>query len=199
MRSGGRLSFLSASPDTVTFTRKEAITITVSKKFYLPVLGLMLVGATLLGTSQLVHAQSTQGSFAGLAQAIAQKFGLDQGQVQSTIDQYRDDQKTKMQQTMLQRQTDRLDQVEKDGKITDAQKQAILAENAALQAKYKPESLKDKTMAERRQVMLDERNEAEAWAKTQGIDPAYLTPRRGMMHRMGWQTGSVTPTPTATP
>ncbi len=74
-------------------------------------------------------------------------------------------------------QTDeeRLTQLAKEGKITEAQKTAILAELKTLKEKYNLESLKDLTEEKRKAKMEDMMEELKAWAKEQGIDEKYVT------------------------
>jgi hypothetical protein len=121
---------------------------------------------------------------------IAQKFNLDQNQVQSVFDQYRTEQK----QTMQQRELDRLNKLVQDKKITDAQKQAILDEQAALKTKYNPANFKSLTADQRKQQFQAEQDEIKTWANSQGIDPSYLMPGFGMHRGRGW-IKNPTPTP----
>jgi len=74
---------------------------------------------------------------------IAQKFGLDQAQVQSVFDQFRQERRQEMQQTAQQREEDRLNKLVEEGKITKEQKQAILDKLAELRKKYNPDNFKD--------------------------------------------------------
>jgi 3-hydroxyacyl-CoA dehydrogenase len=89
----------------------------VSKSLIIPVVAIGVIGAS---SATVVAASTSQPT---LAQDIANKFHLDQSQVQSVIDQHR----ATNQQNRETKYEDRLTQAVKDGKLTDAQKQAVLA------------------------------------------------------------------------
>lgn len=174
----------------------------MQKKIIFPILGLILAGAVVAGVTQVKAQSNNNNPYSGLVQMIAQKFGLDQNQVQAVANQYRDQQKQNRQQTIEQREQDRLDKLVQAGKITDAQKQAILNELTALKNKYNPANLKSLTPDQRKQQFQAEQQEIQSWAKSQGIDPGLLMPGFGMggvrgMHRGfgGWLKPQVTPTP----
>ena len=163
-----------------------------NKKVLLPAIAVVIGGGVLLGGSQLVNAQSTNG-ISGLAQAIAQKFGLDQGQVQNTISDYH----TQHRSDML---TTHLDKLVQQGKINASQKQATIDELNKIKGEYNPADFKNLTPDQRKQKMMDLKNELDTWAKSQGIDPTILRPGFGFgrgMHRMGM--GWNKPAPSATP
>lgn len=168
----------------------------MQKKYIVPILGVVALGATLFGAGR-VYAQGNT-MFTGLAQAIAQKFGLDQTQVQSVLDQYRQTQQATMQQKRQQNEQDRLNKLVTDGKITAAQKQAILDEQAKLKSEYPQSSFKTMTADQRKQSMAAEQAEIKAWAQAQGIDASYLRARFGGGIRKGGfgQKSTTTPTPT---
>src|SRR5581483_8794004 len=131
----------------------------------------------------------------GLVQAIAQKFGLDQNQVQNVVDQYKTQHKSNMQQNMQERLKQRLDQAVKDGIINSTQEQALLDELSKLRSKYSIDSLKSMTPAQRQQAMKDQKTELENFAKSQNIDLSKLKlgfGGRGMWKRR-WVKPSVTP------
>jgi competence protein ComGC len=160
----------------------------LSKKILVPVFAIVVSGATLFGVTQAVHAQGGNASYAGLVQAIAQKFGLDKSQVQSVFDQYRGG-----------RQKKRLDQLVQQGKITAAQEQAILDEITKLKNEYNPNSFKNMTSDQRKQAFQNLQNEVKTWAQSQGIDLKYLMPFGGMRFGMRWlhhNNPMTTPTPT---
>lgn len=172
----------------------------VQKKMFLPLAGIVSAGAIFLGGSQIF---ATQSGSTSLAQAIAQKFNLDQSQVQSVINQFRSNQQSNRQQQAQQREGQYLDQLVSQGKITAAQKQAILDEQAKLHSEYNPQNLKNQTPQQRQQTMQNEQNELKSWAQSQGIDLSLLKPSLGMgpwkgagIHRgRGKQAPSITPTP----
>ncbi|MCL4354485.1 hypothetical protein M1349_03380 [Patescibacteria group bacterium] len=175
----------------------------LKKKIILPVLAVVVLGVGGALVSMQAHAQTNNTPLSGLVQAIAQKFGLDQSQVQSVVDNYRNQQRQKMQQNIQQKEENRLNTLVQQGKITDAQKKAILDEQAKLKNEYSPNSFKNLTPEQRKQQFQKEQDEINSWAKSQGIDPAYVMPGFGMgrfrgMHK-GWFNNKSTTTPTPTP
>jgi Spy/CpxP family protein refolding chaperone len=110
----------------------------------------------------------------GLIETIAQKFGLDQNKVKAIVNDYQTQQKKRMQKNMEKRQEDKLSQLVRNGKITDAQKQAIIKEMAALKAKYNPETMKNLTPEQRKTQRDEMRNEILSWAKANSIDESYM-------------------------
>ena len=170
-------------------------------KQFVSALAVVIVGSSLLSTTPAYAADSTssQGGnfFSGLVQMIAQKFGLDKTQVQSAVDDYHTQKKADMQpvspsqggKNMQERVDNRLDQAVKDGKITSAQKDAIVAEQVMLKSKYDPAKLKDMTPEDRKKQLDAMKAEVDAWAKANGVDPNYLMPGFGfgghmMMRKM---------------
>jgi|GEM_PF-815575 len=172
----------------------------LQKKIVLPVIGVATVAAMLFGISQLANAQTEKTNpLSGLAHAIAQKFNINQNDLQSVINQYLKQRQTTMLQNVENRQKKRLDNLVKQGKITSAQEQAIIAEAAKLRNEYPLSSFTTMNQTQRKQTFQKERNELIDWAKSQGIDPKYVLPF-GVIHRgFRYNHGSVTPSPTITP
>jgi hypothetical protein len=137
----------------------------ISKSFIIPVAAVGVIGFS--GATALA-ANSSRPS---LAQDIANKFHLDQSQVQDVIDQH----KTTMQQNHEAKYEERLDQAVKDGKLTDAQKQAVLTEHNKLIGE-----LKSAGSGDRRQTMENVRQEAKDWASQNNINAKWVLPMRGM-------------------
>jgi hypothetical protein len=172
----------------------------ISKKIILSILAISAVGIAVFGFIGVTktNAESTNNRFTGLVQAVAQKFGLDQSKVQTVFDDYMTTQRQGIQQKMQQGEEDRLTKLVQDGKISDAQKTAILNELAALRTKYNPANFKNMTAEERKTQFDNEQNDIKSWAASQGIDASYLTPGFGMgrmrgMH--GWYGIKPSPTP----
>ncbi len=107
-----------------------------------------------------------------IAQRIAQRFNLKQEDVQAVFDQVRQER----QQLMQQKYQSWLDQLVKEGKITEQQKQLLLNKHQEIQANRLKtrEDLQNKTFHERKNLREQERQELENWAKQNGIDPQYL-------------------------
>lgn len=85
------------------------------------------------------------------------------------------------QKDMLAMDEERLTKLVEEGKITEAQKTAILAELKTIREKYSFESMKDLTDEERKKKMQEMQETLMAWAKEQSIDESYVvcTPPAG--------------------
>ena len=179
------------------------------RKSVRPVMIATFIGVSTLVTKMPAFAQTptpTQTKvnfFDGLVKYLADTFHLDQTQVKSAITTYHSQHKADMQQIRDDHMKTRLDQLVKDGKITQEQENAILAELNTLKSKYSPESMKDLSKDDRKTKFQQMQTEVQTWAKDHNIDPRYLMPEFGMgmhmkMHRGGWLNAkpSVTPTPT---
>lgn len=152
------------------------------KKTIVTLLTTVILGLTILGPS--VYAQTNSNSnkgnfFTSFIEFIAQKFGLDKTQVQTAVNQYKQEKKVNAQQNMQDRNKARFDQLVKDGKITQDQENAILAELSALRSKYNPSNMKNLTADQRKQQMQAEQDELKAWAQTNKIDYALIMPAKG--------------------
>jgi Skp family chaperone for outer membrane proteins len=112
-----------------------------------------------------------------LIQKIIQKFGLKEADVRSVFDSFHQDRVNQMKT----KNVDRLTQLVKDGKITEAQKKLMIAKQEEMQknAQSQRDALKDKTPEQRKAIMDAKRAEIEKWAKDNGIDIQYLQPRFG--------------------
>lgn len=149
----------------------------------------LLVG----GGVYTAHAASTPGTqVSSLVQKIAQKFGVPQADVQAVFDADKQEHMQHMQAQAEQRLTDLVSA----GKITQAQRDLIVAKQKELEANRQAnfEAMKGKTQTERKAAMDTQRAELEAWAKTNGIDLQYLMMGHGMAghggHRGGMGRGS---------
>jgi len=167
----------------------------ISKKILIPVFAVVVGGGSLLGVSSLVHAQSGSTPFSGLAQSIAQKFNVNQTDVQSVIDSYMQQQKQTMTQNMQKRLQNRLDQEVQQGSITSAQETAILNELSSLQSQFGPSALKSMTQQQRQQAFQTEQSDLKSWAQSQGISLSLIPFGFGMGHGRFMHKPTPTPTP----
>ncbi len=145
-----------------------------------------LIGVTAAGSTKVLAQTTLSGPFSGLIDKIAQRFNLNRSDVQSVFDQYKDDRKNMMETKFTQQ----LDTAVSSGKITEAQKQLILAKRQELQANRVSnlEKFKNMTPDERKKAISDERQALIDWAKQNNIDLALLT-GRGLGHFKGMGMG----------
>jgi restriction endonuclease len=143
------------------------------KTFIIGAAVLTIVGATAF-VSTNTFAQSP-GTHNNMVQKLAQKLGLPEDKVKSAFDQVHTEHLTEMKKT----QEERLSQLVADGKITDTQKQAIIAklEEFRNQKQSEKEDFRNLTPEQRRQKMEAHKTELENWAKTQGIDLSLIMMR----------------------
>jgi len=152
-----------------------------NKKLLLSALFITMIGAGILTSSQVL-AQNTpdgQNPMQSLVQKIADKFGLKKEDVQAVFDQDRSDRQAEMETKKLAE----LDQLVKDGKITEAQKQLIINKQKERETNRQTEmqTMQGKTDEERKAAfeanktkMQTERKALEDWATQNGIDVKYL-------------------------
>ena len=156
--------------------------------------------------------------FSGLIQFISQKFGLDQTQVKTAVQSYKQQQKANrptpsasqsaaMQQKMQDMQKKRLDTLVTQGKITSDQETAIITELNALHTKYLTTS--GQTRQQMQTNMKNMQTDWQTWAKANNIDPTLINPGPGFGGRGGpggwggpgrhgfgkWNKTTPTPTP----
>lgn len=167
----------------------------MKKKITISLIAVALLTAWLIPMT--ANAQTKSNPISGLVAAIAQKFGIDQNQLQSFVSQYKEDHKELAQQKMQDRMDNRLDALVKQGEITDAQKQAILSELQTLAQKYPASSLKSMTSDQRKQQFQNEQNDFKSFLQSQGIDPNTLPMFgiRGVGLHGGFWKKLPTPTP----
>lgn len=175
----------------------------MNKKIGLPIAIVMILGLGVLGAG-FVGAQTPTDGTKTIVQRIAEKFNLNQTDVQAVFDEEHEEHHKQMQV----RVEENLNQAVKDGKITEAQKQAILTKFSEMKdSKPDFEKFRSMTEEERRQVMEQKRTELESWAKENNLDLTTLQElmghKKGMFFRHGmkgmWMKGTpFTTSPTVT-
>lgn len=131
-----------------------------------------------VGGSAIVSA-STSGNDASdsLVKKIAVKFNLNESDVASVFDEERSAREAEMKT----KTEERLSQAVADGKITEEQKQKIIAKLDEMKSEREAnkDSMKDKTDEERKAEMDAKKTELEKWASDNGISTEYLRPEGG--------------------
>jgi flagellar biosynthesis GTPase FlhF len=140
----------------------------------------MLAGGVLAAGAASVNAQGLRNNNGGIIQRIAEHFGLDQSEVAGVFQEYRAQRQTEM----AAKFTENLDQLLAAGKITEAQKQAILAKHEELQNNR--EDLINASPEDRRAAMQKNREQMQAWAQSQGLDLGQLRIGFGEMGPKGF-------------
>lgn len=130
------------------------------------------VGVPLAVTAHSASAESNNPK-TGIIDKLSQKFNLNKDDVKKVFDEERDSRQAEHQQKFK----DKITQLVKDGKISQAQADKITAKQAEMQTFM--ESLKGKTADERHKAMDAKKTELQAWAKSNGIDEKYLMPGFG--------------------
>lgn len=132
------------------------------------------IGLGLSGAG-LIHAQTTTTSsnpMSNLVSAIAQKFNLNQSDVQQVFD----DQHAQMEAQHQQMFKDHIAQLVTDGKLTQEQADKIVAKQAELQTQREANraAMEGKTETERHAAMDAERTALQKWATDNNIPMEYL-------------------------
>ncbi len=144
----------------------------MNKKIIIPGFVIAALSAGLVLTNSVsAHGFGGDGDF---VVRIAERFILNQDEVQSFMDEMREEHHAEREAMM----GERLDQAVADGKITEEQKNVILAKHEEIQSKL--EELKDLDPEERRNQMQQLHGEMKTWADEQGIDlPMFMDGRPG--------------------
>ena len=148
-------------------------------KIIIPLAAITIISLGGLWGIKQVRADTVENNSPPIVQKIAERFGLNQDEVQQVFDE---EHQYKMQQRK-QRFEDRLTIAVADGVITAEQKQALLQKMAEL----RPDAaeMKELSFAERRQLHKQHREEMKAWVEANGIDLKALFPLRGIGEMRG--------------
>lgn len=130
-----------------------------------------VTGLTGLGMASAATQNNGSHPMSGLVSAIAKKFNLKESDVQSVFDANRAEMKAKRDNEVKTE----LATLVKDGKLTQAQADAITAKRAELQKirEANRASMDSKTDAERKAAMDAERTALDKWFSDNGISTDY--------------------------
>ena len=127
-----------------------------------------LAGIAGIGIASATSNTTGTDPMSNLVSAIATKFNLKQSDVQAVFDE----QHTQMEQQRETEVKDKLAQLVKDGKLTQAQSDAITAKRAEI--KKEMDANRTNGTKPTKADMDAKKTALEAWAKQQGIDTQYL-------------------------
>jgi uncharacterized membrane protein YhiD involved in acid resistance len=120
-----------------------------------------LAGAGIITSSVMAASNTTTSDSSSLVQKIADTFHLNKADVQKVFDQNRQDRQAQHEQKLK----DHLDQLVKNGTITQDQEDKIIAKLKELKQNLKSENHQD-----RRQNRDDFRTQIQQWLKDNGIN-----------------------------
>jgi hypothetical protein len=164
--------------NTIIFSHLSALPVILDSKkggdsmkrqYLVPVIALGLASAATLGImGAQAQTQPTTSPRQTLVKKIAEKFNLKESDVQTVFDENRTEKIAVVKKAI----ESKLDQAVKDGKITEAQKQAIIAKQDELAKQHEAnhEKLHAMTPEERKTAMDAKKAELEKWAKDNNID-----------------------------
>lgn len=122
-------------------------------------------GLTALGLTQVAAAGNT--TYPAIIENIAKAFNVEPSKVQEIFEN-----------TRQQEKEERLSQLVTDGKITEAQKQALIKFHDEIDTERDKLKAEGKTRAEIREALKSTMEEHRQWLKDQGIEDA-LRPEKG--------------------
>jgi len=139
-------------------------------------------GITGVGVANAATDTNSTDPMSSLVTAISTKFNLNKTDVQKVFDE----QRTAMEAEREATAKEKVAQLVKDGKLTQAQADAINAKRAELKKEREANRTTDqssKTHEERKTEMEARRTALEAWAKENNISNEYLRYVMGGFHR----------------
>lgn len=148
---------------------------------------LTAAAASIIGVGSLASVAQAQGDGNTMVDRISQRFNLDKNEVQKVFNEERESRQAEHQKSY----EEMLNQAVKDGKLTQEQKDKVLAKHNEMKKEMQQnrEEMKNKTQAEREQLreqrhdeMEKKRAELEQWEKDNGIPSGYLMAHKGEGH-----------------
>jgi hypothetical protein len=151
----------------------------MNKKYFLyailPVLALVSVGGAAYAFSGVNNGQGNS----EIISAIAEKFNLNQSDVQAVFDEhraivetYQEQNRIEMQGKMQEKFQERINQAVATAKLTQEQANKILAKNAELVSQKT--DLQDKTREEMQTIMKEQMDSLKQWAEDNNIPLQYM-------------------------
>lgn len=144
----------------------------MNKKIMLSALMVALVGTGLLAVNQVSAQETSTNPQDSIIQRLVTKFGLNETEVKQVFTEEHEARHAEMEKRM----EDRLTTAVNDGKLTEEQKQKILAKQKEMKTSRESEieSFKNMTEEERKVAMEAKRVELKKWAEKNDIPEEYF-------------------------
>lgn len=148
-------------------------------KIAIPAAILTIAGGVALATNvPSVSAHMGDDSHTTLMQKLVSRFNLNQSEVEAVFQEVRTERQTEMQAAFEARLT----QAVETGRLTEEQKQLVLAKHQEMQEKHQAEQDEWASLTQEGREAKREQRQAElkTWAEENGIDLSWLMPQMGM-------------------
>ncbi len=133
----------------------------------------ILTGCVLLAVFGFGIAQARNGNYPDLIDKLIERFNLDRQEVEQFFEEIHEE---RMEQAQVYFDG-RLDELVEQGKLTEEQKQLIIAKKEEMCQKM--EQMKQLSPEERREAMEQHREEMKTWAEENGIELNYVFGHNG--------------------
>ena len=152
---------------------------------------ILIVPALALSVGLLMHSSAPQAQAFSFGEAqqsliakIAERFGLNQDEVQTVVTQQRQEFRAQRHTEMQARFSERLDEAVSNGELTEDQRQTIEQKHEGLRTTHEQEMEDRQNMSREqwRETRESHHAEMEQWADDNGIDMKYFM--RGMKDHM---------------
>ncbi len=136
----------------------------------------IIVGSMLAVNAASAHnAGGTDEKQAERVSELAERFNLDENELKT----YFEEQKAEHEAEHQQKQEERLASLVAEGKLTQAQADALKAKREEMKASFEAAKDQNLTREERRTQMKQNRDDFKTWADSQGIDLEVIHPEDG--------------------
>ena len=145
-----------------------------SKKVIIPALVLGAIAVSGVIGLSTASADEKEDGRTSIIQRIAQKFNLNEDEVKTVFEEH----KTERQAEMKQKHEEHLNQLVSEGKLTEDQKNALIAKREEMREKYgkNKEDWKNMSKEEKIEKKKAWQEEMHNWAEENGIDLKELRP-----------------------
>lgn len=165
---------------------KDKLKETSKRYLVVPIAVLGLIAVLAFSNVDEANASESQWSRGSFAETIAQKFNLNQDDVEEVIQELHQQRFEEREGFMREHLEERLEQAVEEGNLTETQMYAILEKFEEMHIRMDELHDQDLSPDEMHEQMADIHEEMEAWAEEQGIDfDLFMRAGRRMMKNGG--------------